>query len=119
MTFANIIRKRGGDTSLLAYRHLEVLEKMYSNHRKITGDILPVISNKELLFQYCEDHPLDKNINSDQVIRNSGHHEIAEAVAEVIFGGKPTDKVKCVWIYGERDSGKSTVIEFIEEILCS
>jgi hypothetical protein len=45
-----MIRKRGGDTSLLALKHFEVLEKMYSNHRKITGDILPVISRRESLL---------------------------------------------------------------------
>ena len=114
-----MIRKRGGDTSLLALKHFEVLEKMYSNHRKITGDILPVISRRESLLQFCEDNPIDVEIDSVQAIRNSGHYDIAKAAAEIIFGGKPTDKVKCVWIYGERDSGKSTFIEFIEEILCS
>ena len=37
--------------------HLDVLEKMYANHRKIKGDRLPRHSNLETLLQYCDEIP--------------------------------------------------------------
>ena len=106
-------------------KNLEVLEKMYANHRKIKGDCLPVHDNLETLLQYCEDHPLGAGegkdpaiINPVELVRAAGHLEIAEAVAEVIVAGSPADKVRTVWIYGAADSGKSTAIDLVEEIFC-
>jgi hypothetical protein len=48
-----------------------------------------------------------------EVVRGSGHFEIAQAVAEVIVGGTG-GKVRTVWVHGAADSGKTTVIELVE-----
>ena len=77
---------------------------------------MPVVSNRESLYEFCDKHKVDSDCI--EIIREAGHLEIADAVARVIFGGVKNKKVKTVWIYGARDSGKSTAIDFIEEILC-
>jgi hypothetical protein len=59
VTFADLVQEEGDAGGLLVTMHLDVLEKMYANHRKIKGDRLPRHSNLETLLQYCDDHPLE------------------------------------------------------------
>lgn len=59
VTFAGMVLQEGDAGGLLVTKNLEVLEKMYANHRKIKGDQLPRHSNLETLLQYCDDHPLE------------------------------------------------------------
>lgn len=54
-----------------------------------------------------------------QAIKLAGHYEIAEGAAKVLFNSNPASKVQTLWVYGARDSGKSTAIGMIEELLCT
>ena len=117
--FGRLLKIRGLEEELWSTENFETLEKMHRNHVKISGDCLPALSTLEMLDDYCKENPISQDIDPVEVITSAGHLEIAEGVAKIVFGSNPKAKKRCVWLYGEKDTGKSTVVEYLEEILCS
>ena len=117
--FGRILKYRGVEEDLWSSKNFETLEKMYRNHVKIAGDCLPALSTFDLLDDYCSEHSIPPDMSPVEVITSAGHLEIVGALAKIVFGSDPKAKKRCVWLCGEKDSGKSTVVEYMEKILCS
>jgi hypothetical protein len=111
--FGRALKLRGVEEDLWCTQNFETLEKMYRNHLKIAGDLLPALSTFELLDDYCQQHSLPFDIDPVAVIASAGHRELVAALVKVIFGSDPKAKKRCVWVHGERDTGKSTVVEYL------
>ena len=117
--FARLLEGRGLEEELWLAKNFEVLVKMHSNVQKYRGNCLPEVSTFDMLDDYIKSNPIPPNTDPVGVISRAGHLGIAEAVAEIVFGTNPKAKMRAVWLHGERDSGKSTVVDYLDEILCT
>jgi hypothetical protein len=117
--FARLLGGRVLEEELWLAENFDVLEKMHRNIVKIRGNCLPKISTLDMLDEYIKNNPISLSIDPVEVISMAGHLEIAEAVAKIVFGTNFEAKMRAVWLYGEKDSGKSTVVDYLAQILCT
>jgi hypothetical protein len=84
----------------------------------MTGNELPKINAIDMLYSFCDEFPIDPEVDSVKVLLDAGHLHIAEAINKVFLLRKDAKK-HCIWIYGEGNSGKTSSIECMEEIFCT
>ena len=96
-------------------KHLDKLESYYKNFKAIFSDD----SEEELdlnatLAKFIDNNPAPfSDKKCIELIAKASHLSFAEAIVSG-FLAREVDKIYCVWLHGERNSGKSKFIELIE-----
>jgi len=94
----------------------ERLSKDYESFMAVFADPLDPVPLEQTLDEYLAKLPeqLD-GASCIQAIKAAMHEEVLQAIYRTYF--KRADSKKwCIWLYGRRSSGKSSVIRLLEEI---
>ena len=70
------------------------------------------------MHNYTLDHIDDEIKNPKKLIFDAGHGEVVKALYRILFERKDPKK-NIVWIYGAPNSGKTTIINMLEEMFCT
>ena len=83
--FSKLMKKRDLESRTLLSEHYQIFKKMYANHKEYTGNELPEISMIDMLNNFCEENPIDSNLDPVKVLSDAGHLKIAEAINKVLL----------------------------------
>ena len=74
----------------------------------------------ETLDEFVEEHCtfVEDGETCVDTLQEAGHGAVLDAFVRIFFHRK--DPKKClVWLYGDRNTGKTTFIELLREIFCT
>ena len=114
--FCRWLRTQPGFNLPLVLSMYDRLNKDYESFMEVFADPLDPVPLEQTLDEYLGGLPnqLD-GANCIQAVREAGHEEVLEALYRTFF--KRVDNKKwCIWLCGQRSSGKSSVIRLLEEI---
>ena len=76
-------------------------------------------SLEQSMQHYLDEHELpDDGTDYIQLVEQAGHGECLEVIYQIFFQRKDPKK-NLVWLHGTPNSGKTTLIKYLEAIFCT
>ena len=75
---------------------------------------------RETLDAYIDEHPCELTLEECmQLVEEAGNRELVEVCANTFFTTQENPKIRLVWMYGDRNLGKSSFVSYMEEIFAT